>query len=67
MEHVFFCIVVNEDAKHGLIACSVAKAIWVVIPQSWASITRSILPHFKWVIINDDKAIPMPSYHVVFD
>ena len=63
----FFYTVVDEDVNHRFITCSVAIAIWVVISQIWASITRSILSPFKWVFIDDNKAIPMPLYQVVFD
>ena len=49
------------------IKCMVAKAIWVVISQIWASIIASILPPFKLVFIDDDKVIPTPSYRIIFD
>ena len=63
----FFCTVVDEDARHRFITCPVAKAIWVVISQIWASITGNILSPFNWVFIDDDKGMPAPSYKVVFD
>ena len=59
--------VVEEDAKHRFITCPVAKAIWVIISQIWASITGNILSSFNWVFIDDDKGMPAPSYKVVFD
>ena len=58
----FFFTMVHEDAKHRFITCSVVKAIWVVISQIWTSITRSILSHFKWAFIDDDKVIP--AHHI---
>ena len=63
----FFCTVVEEDARHRFITCPVAKAIWVVISQIWASITGNILSPFNWVFIDDDKGMPALSYKVVFD
>ena len=45
----------------------VAKAIWVVLSQIWASITRNILSPFKWVFIDGVKSLPTPSYQFVFD
>ena len=63
----FFCKVVEEDARHKFITCSVAKAIWVVILLIWASITCNILSPFNWVFINDDKGMHAPSYKVMFD
>ena len=39
---MFFCMVVEEDAKHRFITCSVGKVIWVIISQIWASITGFI-------------------------
>ena len=66
MGHVLFAVV-EEDARHRFITCPVAKAIWVVISQIWASITCNILSPFNWVFIDDDKGMPAPSYKVVFD
>ena len=63
----FFCTVVEEDAKHRFITCLVAKAIWVVISQVWASITCNILSLYNWVFIHDDKGMPAPSYKVMVD
>ena len=63
----FFCTVVDEDASRMFITCLVAKAIWMVISQIWASITiLNIVSPFKWVFIDDDKVISKPSYRVVF-
>ena len=52
------CAVVEEDVRHMFITCQVAN---------WASITRNILSPYKWVFIDEDKAMPTPSYEVVFD
>ena len=62
----FFCTVVEEDARHRFITCAVTKAIWVIISQIWASITRKKLSPYKWVFIDEDKAMLAPSYKVVF-
>ena len=61
----FFYTVVEEDARHRFITCSVAKAIWVIISQIWASITGNIWSPYKWVFM-EDKAMPTPSYKGVF-
>ena len=63
----YFYMLVEEDARHRLITCLVAKAIWVIISQIWASITRTISSPYKWVSIDEDKVTPIPSYKVVFD
>ena len=44
----------------------VAKAIWVVISQIWASITGNILSPFKWVFIDDDKDMPKMHKFVTY-
>ena len=62
----FFCTVAEEDARHRFITCSVAKAIWVIMSQIWASITGNILSPYKWVFMDEDKVMPTPSYKVVF-
>ena len=42
-----------------------AKDIWLVISQDWASIIGSILSPFKWVFIDDDKAILAVEYQCI--
>ena len=63
----FFFTVVDEDASHRFISCLVAKAIWVITSQIWASLTGNILSPYNWVLIDKDKAMLAPSYKVVFD
>ena len=68
MEHVFFCTVADKDDKHWFIACLIARAIWVIILQMWASLTcANFLLFFKWVSIDGARALHTSSYHVVFD
>ena len=62
----FFCTVVEEDDIYRFITFLVVKSIWVIISQIWASITGNILSPYKWVFIDEDKAMPTPSYKVVF-
>ena len=56
---------VEEDARHRFITCPVAKAIWVIISQIWASITGNLLSPYKWGFM-EDKVMPTPSYKYVF-
>ena len=58
---------IEEDDKHRFITCPIAKAIWVLISQIWASRIGNFLSPFKWVFINGAKALPKSSYQVVFD
>ena len=57
---------VEEDARHRFITCLVAKAVCMIISQIWASITGNILSPYKWVFMEEVKAMPTPSYKVVF-
>ena len=46
----------KKNARHSFITCPVAKAIWVIISQIWASIiTGNILSPYKWVFMDEDK------------
>ena len=62
----FLCITIEEDDIHTFFTCQGAIAIWVVISQIWASLTCTILSPFHWVFIDGVRALPIPSYQVVF-
>ena len=62
MEHVFSVRWLKKMPRHRFITCPVAKAIWVIISQIWASITGNILSPYKWVFMEEDKTMPTPSF-----
>ena len=40
--YMFFCTMIEEDGRHVYITCLITNAIWFVISQIWASLTRNV-------------------------
>ena len=56
------CRVIKENYKHKFITWPLAKAIWVVTSQAWASLTSSVLSLLKGFLIEGVRGLPTPSY-----